>query len=163
MSRRSYSDDDKGAALAALDANAGCVKATAAALEIPRATLTDWRDGRGVSPEVATSHEQKRLELADKFGDVALRCIESITGEKLEKAGLKDTLIAAGIAAEKQQLLRGDATTIPGRTNADLYLALVDKLLAAAQERGETLDRQAVVERVCERKPEARKYLLSEP
>ena len=42
---------------------------------------------------------------------MALRCVESVTGEMLEKVGLKDTLIAAGIAAKKQRLLMGEATS----------------------------------------------------
>jgi hypothetical protein len=116
--KRIYADDDRAAALVALDANGGNVEGTAAALDLPRTTLTEWRNGRGITPAVEASREQFKRTLADKFGEVALRCVESVTGEKLERAGLKDTLIAAGIATEKQRLLMNEPTTIHGRIPA---------------------------------------------
>lgn len=121
--KRRYSDDDKGCALAALDANKGNVRRTAHQLNVPAATLRKWRDGF-VHPEVTQKCAVKKRRLADKLEDLAHKIIDAADG-KIEKAGLKDSLIAFGTAVDKMQLLRGKPTAIV----ADTARATVEKIM----------------------------------
>ncbi len=65
--KRVYSDEEKGLALAALDANNGIVARAARQLQIPRVTLLDWSQNRHVTKEVADIRHLKKKELAEKF------------------------------------------------------------------------------------------------
>ena len=109
--KRQYSDSDKATALAALDANGGNVSGTARQLSIPAKTIENWAKSRGVHPAVAKMGEVKKRELADKLEELAHQIIDAAP-DKIEKAGLKDSMIAAGTAIDKMQLLRGKPTAI---------------------------------------------------
>ncbi len=67
--KRKYSDNEKAATLAALDANGGNVRRTCAQLAIPRATLQRWVGG--VNPDVTVLRPIKRRELSEKLEDIA--------------------------------------------------------------------------------------------
>jgi hypothetical protein len=110
--RRKYTDRDKAAALAALDANAGNFLRTARDLNIPRATLMQWAAGT-VSEDVPELRQGKRRELADMFEDLARRSVETALGlQGHEKTTLAMAASAAGIATDKMQLLRQLPTQI---------------------------------------------------
>lgn len=111
MKKKQYSDSEKATALALLDANGGNVSGTARQLGIPAKTLENWAKHKGVGPDVANIGEVKKRALADKLEDLAHQIIDSAPG-KIEKAGLKDSLIAFGTAVDKMQLLRGKPTAI---------------------------------------------------
>ncbi len=113
--RRRYSTEDIATALVMLRANDFNMKATAAQLDIPEGTLRYWSEQAtpAISPEdLRELRAKKTAGLADAFDRIAWACIESITKEKLDKANLKDSVIASAIATEKRQLLRGEPTAI---------------------------------------------------
>ena len=50
MAKRSYSDEQKASALAALAANGGNARLTAAQVGVPRTTLLKWAAGKAFTP-----------------------------------------------------------------------------------------------------------------
>ncbi len=162
MTKRTYSPDEKGAALAALDANGGNVKRTAAMVDVPRKTLEGWDNGSGVTSEVEASREQKTLELANSFEDLA-RKIVAAAPDKIEKAGLKDSVFSAAIAIDKSRLLRGQATSINEVQMRDALEGVVARCIDRARDAGEPVTREIVVARLIQRRPEVRAYLEPRP
>ena len=110
--RRQYTDRDKAAALAALDANAGNALKTSKELNVPRATLMEWAAGK-VSDDVPEFRQENRQELADMFEELARTSVETAMGlQGHEKTTLGMAATAAGIATDKMQLLRQLPTQI---------------------------------------------------
>ena len=108
--RRSYSDEDRANALAALAANGGAVSVTAARLGIPRKTLEQWAKGQR-HPEAALLSQGKKTELAAALRGIAWLVLDLLP-EKLRKATAKDATVTLGIALDKAQLLDGEPTSI---------------------------------------------------
>src|SRR5262245_39693868 len=108
--QRSYSNDDRAMALAALDANSGNLARTARETGVPRMTLREWARGR-VGAGVTTARQEKRSSLADELEAIAWRLIESAPA-KINSANLSQTMTALGIAIDKMRLLRSQATVI---------------------------------------------------
>jgi hypothetical protein len=108
--KRRYSDEEKATALAALEANGGNIKTTAAKLGIPRMTLASWANG-GCSEAVTNIRHVKKAELADAFESLARKLVEAMHA-KISEANLQATATAAGICVDKMQLLRGKPTSI---------------------------------------------------
>lgn len=109
MTRRQYSDNDKAAALAALDTNDGNVYKTAQQLGIPRKTLESWANNAGVNDDVANLRQHKKGEIADRLEDLVHQLIDAMPG-KIGDANLQQAATTLGIAVEKIQLLRGKPT-----------------------------------------------------
>jgi hypothetical protein len=104
--RRRYSDEEKGEALAALDANAGNVKATARQLRIPRITLLGWAAGQA-GPAVSELRHQIKGELADRLEGVAHALLDAMgSPDKIGAATLQQLAISLGIVIDKMLLLR---------------------------------------------------------
>lgn len=110
VQRRQFSDNDKAAALAALDANGGNVYRTAQQLGIPRKTLEGWSKDRGVHPEVADLRQQNAKQLHELFLE-ELYAIAGLLAEKRHEATYSQLATAAGIFTDKLQLLTGQATS----------------------------------------------------
>lgn len=111
--RRQFSDNDKAAALAALDANGGNVYRTAQQLGIGESTLRGWASGRGTHPEIADLREVKKIELADKLEQVAYKYTDHLLrDDTVLKTGAKDAAVTVGTAIDKMRLLRGLPTEI---------------------------------------------------
>lgn len=108
VQRRSFSDNDKAAALAALDANGGNVLRTAKQLNVPRSTLQEWANGR-VSHDVPELRQQKRQDLHSLFMD-EIYAIAELLPTKRHEATYSQLATAAGIFTDKVQLLTGKAT-----------------------------------------------------
>jgi hypothetical protein len=108
MARRSYSDNDRSNALAALVANGGSVVITATRLGIPYRTLKHWADG---DCHVAKLGNEKKADLAAALRGIAWLALDMLPA-KLKKATAKDTATTLGIALDKAQLLDGDPTSI---------------------------------------------------
>jgi len=125
---RSYSERERAEALAALDAFGGNVLATARALDMPARTLEEWSKGRGVHADVAELRVQKRVGLAAQLETLAYRIVEAVTPEDIQKASLRDKMVACGIIIEKVQLLRGQPTQIA-------FVAVVRETLQELQSR----------------------------
>lgn len=108
VQRRSFSDNDKAAALAALDANGGNVLRTAKQLNVPRSTLQEWANGR-VNHDVPELRQRKKEDLASRLVEIAHQLIDAIP-DKIYDANLQQVSTSLGIAVEKIQLLQGQAT-----------------------------------------------------
>ncbi len=136
--RRRYSTEDIAMALVMLRANGFNMKATAAQLDIPENTLRYWSEQAtpAISPEdLRELRAKKTAGLADAFDRIAWACIESITKEKLDKANLKDSVIASAIATEKRQLLRGEPTQITLQTEAKATIAKIMEATGISEQR----------------------------
>lgn len=67
MAKRSYSDEQKASALAALAANGGNVNLTSGQIGVPRHTLLKWAFGEGAHTSVTDIGHQKKQGLADRL------------------------------------------------------------------------------------------------
>lgn len=103
--RRSYTDRDKAAALAALDINGGNESETARQLGIPRITLHEWAEGR-VNRDVSEFRREKKAELAEILEELALNLAEKML--RSDRASGVDL----GIVIDKLLLLRGEPNAI---------------------------------------------------
>src|SRR4029453_14823292 len=95
--------------LAAVAANGGNVRRTAAQLGVPKATLQGWASGDR-HPEASAHAAGKKPDMADALEAVAWKLIEALPG-KVARASLSQTAVAAGIAIEKMRLLREPPTS----------------------------------------------------
>jgi transposase-like protein len=143
MANRIYTEDEKIAALAALDANGGNVKLTAAQLGLPRKTLTNWAvkiAAQEVTQETASSTTSgqpvghlktavaitpddvasARKSLSELLEEVVRKLIGGLLDDtRLRVADLKEVATAFGIAFDKRQLLQGSPTSITGQSLTD--------------------------------------------
>ena len=115
MAKRQYTDDDRAAALAALDVNGGNVAKTARDLQVPRVTLIEWRDGR-VSDAVSDIRQVKKEALHDRLEMIAHSLVDAAP-DKLRDASLQQVFTSLGIAVDKMQLLRNAPTAITETRN----------------------------------------------
>lgn len=103
-----YSPEQKCAALAALKANAGCIKQTAAQLGIPPPTLRRWRNAAGDSPDAGA--EAAVDGLAAQLREVARKMLGHLQSEeRLAKTNIRDLAISFGIVMDKLELLTDGA------------------------------------------------------
>lgn len=108
--KRTYSDEEKAAALLALDANGGNVAKTAREARVPRKTLEEWEKGR-IHPAVANIRQHEREPLADRLEAMAHDLVD-VMPDKLAEASLQQIALTLGIAVDKMRLLREQATAI---------------------------------------------------
>ncbi len=135
MAKRSYSDEEKASALAALAANGGDVHRTSRQVGVPRKTLEDWSKGRGVCLAVADIRQGKKADLADRLEDLAHQLADAIPG-KIPTADLKQLGVSLGIAVDKMRLLREQPTSIEAHDlSDDEKLARLRQLAERAQAR----------------------------
>jgi len=134
VAKRSYSDEEKGNALAALAANGGNALLTSQQTGVPRTTLQKWADG-AVHPCVPEMGQQKRQELADRLEGLAHRLVDAIPG-KIADSDLKQLSVSLGIAVDKMRLLREQPTSIEGHDlSDDEKLAMLRQLAERAHAR----------------------------
>lgn len=107
--RRQFSDKDKAAALAVLDANNGNVFKTAKQLNIGRTTLEGWSKGRGINHDVPELRQHKKDEISQRLVEIVHKLIDAMP-DKITDANLQQVSTSIGIAVEKIQLLDGDPT-----------------------------------------------------
>ncbi len=118
MTYRKYSDEDKAAALTALDLNEGNVNGTARALGMPDRTLQSWHEGSRRIARVAQLREHKKGEIAAQLETIIERMMNKLLGDgvtlenKVDKANLRDIAICFGILIDKWLLLKGEPTQI---------------------------------------------------
>ena len=119
--QRRYSESDKARALAALDANGGNVKRTAGQVGVPASTLTEWAAGR-VHPDVTTSRDEKKKDLAAELERLALALVDHCgKAETIAGASLIQAATSLGIAVDKLQNLRGQNAG-DGRTHPFIFM-----------------------------------------
>jgi len=103
---RNYSDSEKAAALVALDFCGGNESEASRKVGIPRKTLHEWAEERGVTPDVAEIRQEKKADLADALEDLAFNLVGKLLSS--EKASGVDL----GIVVDKMLLLRGEPNSI---------------------------------------------------
>lgn len=150
--RRTYTDDEKAAALA-LYAEQGPTAVTDA-MGIPKATVASWAKRTGTRTvcvekaraRVEAAHlawEKRRLEMADRIGHAAelalVQCENAIAGDGERSPSMRDAKDAAttmAILIDKAQLLTGAATS---RQEQHVHQATRDAVIEEARERALTL------------------------
>lgn len=110
MAKRSYSDKEKGEALAVLDANGGNVSLTAKQTKVPRATLQEWVAGR-VSAEVPDIRQEKKEELRDIFERLTRKGLAHLESN-IASGKFGEVSLAVCQWVDKMQLLGGKPTAI---------------------------------------------------
>jgi hypothetical protein len=110
-----WSDAERLAALAAVDANGGNVAAAARELGIPENTLRQWHKGERY-PEAAQLRAEARGLLAAAMEDAVWQMLALAPG-KLDAASLSQLSTAIGTLTDRMRLLRGEATTINHNAN----------------------------------------------
>ena len=111
---RDYSDSEREEALATLIANGGRVRATAAALGIPKPTLISWRNAAIAADETLRSTlihpDRKRIATVDLYERAGRRAAAMVsrklddldaTGQVLTPSGIQSLAIVSGIMAER--------------------------------------------------------------
>jgi len=116
--KRQYSDDERAAALAALDANGGNVNKTAREEKIPRVTLIEWRDGRH-PPVVSNIRQRMKGDLAAALEEIAWKCVEAWPAA-IDKATAGQIGASMTVCVEKMRLLRDQPTGIQETRDQDL-------------------------------------------
>lgn len=113
-----YSERDRAAALAALEANGGNLTRTAAQLGMSTSTLRRWRnqhaDPASTGPLKTAAAEalpEARASIADRLREFIHSALD-VAGGKLTEANLAQVFTAIGISVEKAQLLEGKPTGI---------------------------------------------------
>jgi len=119
-----YTDAEKAAALAMLDANGGNMLLTAKETRISRTTLQEWRDGR-ISHDVPDIRQEKRQSLAELFLDEIYAAV-GLMPDKRADASYKELATVVGILTDKRQLLLGAATERVEQTITIEALASID-------------------------------------
>ena len=79
-----YPPERKAEALALLDSCGGNMSQAARLFGVPRTTLHDWQsEAHGINDDVRHLRQEKRGVLADAFEEIAWRCLEAMTPEKI--------------------------------------------------------------------------------
>lgn len=99
MAKRHYSDRDRAAALAILDANAGNYSAAARAAGVPRQSLQAWDKERATAAPPDVRQEEK-VSLASLY-DGEIRAALDAAGIKRDSASYKELITGVGILADK--------------------------------------------------------------
>lgn len=119
-----YSEEQVSDALAVLASNGGNVARTRRELDadtgwesVPaHKTLKRWRENDAApttkrEAAIGESADQKKEDLAEVYERLTRQCLGAAV-ERMEEASFKDLMRAAGIATDKMNLLRGEATSI---------------------------------------------------
>lgn len=115
-----YSDKEKAAALTALAASGNNLSQVSKVFKIHVNTLRSWLNKEsGINEDIQADVDDKKDDLADRLEEFARLALEDVIAKITEgRGGAPGSLmIAIGIALDKMQLLRGEAT---GRTELKL-------------------------------------------
>jgi transposase-like protein len=112
-SKTQYPDVFKAQALIKVEANEGNVSKTARELGIPKDTLYDWVNSRGINPDVLEIQAGVKGPMADEFERASRLYLQrAVKPEAIEKTSGYYALLGAGDAMKSAQLLRGQPTSI---------------------------------------------------
>ncbi len=102
---RTHTSDDEAARRVSKSLLETCKK------KVSTCSIKRWARGEHVNTEALKDAGEKKQLLADLFEALARDAIGGITPEKIEKASVAHLATVAGIAVDKMQLLRGEATS----------------------------------------------------
>jgi transposase-like protein len=106
--QRSYTDDERQLAVAAVAANGGNVYRTALQQGIPVRTLDNWVKGLR-HPELSQTVQEKKDALADRLEQIVSLLAEGLDDpDKIADAPLNVIATSLGITIDKIRLLRGE-------------------------------------------------------
>ena len=118
-----HSDEIKAAALALFEAERAHTSEDEAARRVSKAlqktysikvssrSIKRWSHGENVNADVDRNVQEKKKALSDLFEALARDAVGGITDEKIKTASVAHLATVAGIAVDKMQLLRGEATS----------------------------------------------------
>ena len=128
MARTEYSDEFKAEAVALAEA-LGDISRAAEELEMPYSTLYGWvRKGVGNTGVPSDLQDEKRQAISDRLEGLIHKILD-IAPDKADDADFKALLTALGIAVDKVQLLRGEATEITENRNIEHVRADIQRKL----------------------------------
>jgi hypothetical protein len=109
--KRQYSDEQKAAVLANLEANNGNVAKTARDAEIPGTTLDAWKRGIGINDDVTNIRDVKKEDLKDLHKLIAVKSL-GLLQNKLSDCSAQQLSTIAAISTDKMLVLSGEANSI---------------------------------------------------
>ena len=109
--QRQYTDEERAAALAALQANGGNLSLTARQVSVPRMTLATWAKEQPARQALTSTRQEKRACLADRLEELAHTLID-LMPERAAEAPANQLAISLAIAIDKMRLLREQPTAI---------------------------------------------------
>jgi len=128
MARTEYSDEFKAEAVALAEA-LGDISRAAEELDMPYSTLYGWvRKGVGNTGVPSDLQDEKRQAISDRLEGLIHKILD-IAPDKADDADFKALLTALGIAVDKVQLLRGEATEIRENRNIEHVRADIQRKL----------------------------------
>src|SRR5262249_42234380 len=95
-----YTDEDKAAALAYLQANGGALAKAARELGIPLGTLKGWATGRNLGPKAIETYYAVKETLSSKLEDVVYQIVDAMP-QKIPETTLRDLGATLGVLVEK--------------------------------------------------------------
>lgn len=133
--QRQYTDEERAAALAALQANGGNLSLTARQVSVPRMTLATWAKEQPARQALTSTRQEKRACLADRLEELAHTLID-LMPERAAEAPANQLAISLAIAIDKMRLLREQPTAIVDeRLTDDQRGERITALLDAARAR----------------------------
>jgi hypothetical protein len=145
-----YSDTRKSAALIAYDiCENNAVRAAQWCKEhngftVSHDQITRWAKGEFITEEVRNIATRLKGELADKFEDIAHKCVDMLPG-RLDETGAKDLATIAAIATDKMRLLREQSTVnVQATMTHEQRLEALAKFAQLAQERKAIAEAQTI-------------------
>ena len=158
---RNYSDRKKAAALVALELNNGNESKTARAIDIPRTTIQEWRNGR-VDDDLLEIRREVKGNLADEFESI-LRQALHILPDKLASCNGPQLGVIAAICSDKIRLLREDQPPPPPHplpmSQAQRYELALEHFMKRAEERGMPISRAKALKILADVEPEILQHL----
>jgi len=149
-----YTDEDKAAALAYLQANGGAVNQTARELGIPLSTLKTWATGQFLGPKAVEIYRTMKESLSSKLEDVVHQMVDAMP-EKIPEASLRDLGATVGVLVDKMRPLREEPTEITESLNRK---DLLEHLIERTMEEFPGTTREEVIDIIRDVKPEAIKF-----
>ena len=118
-----YSDDTIAETLALLAAYDGNAAKTSRKTGIPSSTIRRWRDQQHNPPTdkmtgAAENSARKKAQISERLEEL-VHTILDLAPDKAEEADFRQLLTSLGIAIDKIQLLRGEATEITEQRNVE--------------------------------------------
>jgi len=162
---RNYSDRKKATALVALALNNGNESKTARAIDIPRTTIQEWRNGR-VDDDLPEIRREVKGNLADEFESILRRCL-NVLPSKIEECSGQQIATIAAICVDKIRILREDqppAPPQPPMSQAQRYERALEHFMKRAEERGMPISRAKALKILADVEPEILQHLpLNDP
>jgi hypothetical protein len=154
---RKYTDREKAAALAWLDASGQDCLTVSKQLDIPNSTLDEWVKGRKQSADVPKLRNDIKNELRAKLDEMMLKLI-SVPDANIDKAGLAARYTSFGIAFDKAQLIDGKPTTINETRMSENHIWAEEQLVAMMAQFD--IDRAAAIELAKQHAPTVAEWIM---